>query len=48
LAAFCVHGTVDYFLPFTPTYGLFWFLVGSTAGLARNRESAPATAVTPP
>lgn len=33
LLAFAVHGVVDYFLPFTPTYGLFWL----TAGLLTAR-----------
>lgn len=33
LAAFFVHGLVDYFLIFTPTYGLYWLLVGLTAGV---------------
>jgi hypothetical protein len=28
LMAFMLHGSVDYFLEFTPTYGLFWLLVG--------------------
>lgn len=35
LGAFFVHGLVDYFLPFTPTCGLFWLLAGATAGLAQ-------------
>jgi O-antigen ligase len=29
LAAFLLHGVVDYFLEFTPTYGLFWLIVGA-------------------
>ncbi|MBI5563945.1 MAG: O-antigen ligase family protein [Chloroflexi bacterium] len=36
LLAFAVHGLVDYFLPFTPTYGLFWL----TAGLLTARGGA--------
>ena len=36
LAAFFVHGTVDYFLSFTPTSGLFWLLTGILVGLARS------------
>jgi hypothetical protein len=28
IGCFVVHGVVDYFLPFTPTYGLFWLLAG--------------------
>jgi hypothetical protein len=38
LAAFFLHGSVDYFFEFTPTYGLFWLLAGSTAGLAAAAE----------
>lgn len=30
--AFAVHGAVDYFLPFTPTYGLFWLAAGLLTG----------------
>jgi hypothetical protein len=33
LAAFLVHGLVDYFLPFTPTYAQFWLVAGMAAGL---------------
>jgi hypothetical protein len=36
LAAFFVHGAVDTFLAFTPTYGLFWLLAGLLGGLARG------------
>jgi hypothetical protein len=32
-SAFFVHGAVDYFLPFTPTSGLFWILAGATVGV---------------
>ena len=28
LSAFFLHGLVDYFHAFTPTYGLFWLLMG--------------------
>ncbi|HXX70215.1 MAG TPA: hypothetical protein VEK07_23750 [Polyangiaceae bacterium] len=31
-AAFFIHGTLDYFLEFTPLFGLFWLLLGLTAG----------------
>jgi O-antigen ligase len=31
LLAFAAHGLVDHFLEFTPTYGLFWLLVGAGA-----------------
>jgi hypothetical protein len=47
LAAYCIHGLVDYFLPFTPTYGLFWLLAGMAVGLERNADrSNPASAAT--
>jgi hypothetical protein len=35
LAAYLVHGTLDYFLEFTPTYGLLWLLAGALVGLER-------------
>lgn len=31
LGAYFAHGALDYFLEFTPTYGLFWVLVGCAA-----------------
>ena len=31
LFAFCAHGLLDYFFEFTPTYGLFWLLLGLVA-----------------
>jgi hypothetical protein len=34
LAAYLVHGFFDYFLEFTPTYGLLWLLAGIVTGLA--------------
>ena len=42
LAAFAVHGTLDYFLEFTPTYALLWLLAGMLAAAAPralSRES---------
>ena len=36
LAAYCIHGLVDYFLTFTPTYGLFWMLAGMAVGLRQK------------
>ncbi len=36
LAAFFVHGLVDYFMSFTPTSGLFWLLTGTLVGLASS------------
>ena len=33
LLAFFAHGTVDYFMEFTPTYGLFWLIAGTLVGL---------------
>jgi hypothetical protein len=35
LAAYAVHGTLDYFFEFTPTYGLVWLLAGMTVALDR-------------
>ncbi len=37
LLAFAVHGVVDYFLPFTPTYGLFWLAAGLLTARAWSR-----------
>ncbi len=37
LLAFAVHGGVDYFLPFTPTYGLFWLAAGLLTARAWSR-----------
>ena len=37
LLAFAVHGVVDYFLPFTPTYGLFWLTAGLLTARAWSR-----------
>jgi hypothetical protein len=36
LLAFLVHGALDVFLAFTPTYLLFWVCVGLVAGLAQH------------
>jgi hypothetical protein len=41
LAAYLVHGFFDYFLEFTPTYGLLWLLAGIVTGLAA-RDTAKA------
>jgi hypothetical protein len=35
LAAYLVHGTLDYFLEFTPTYALLWLLAGALVALER-------------
>jgi hypothetical protein len=45
-AAFFVHGGIDYFLEFTPLFGLFWLLLGLTSaslhGLTREaRRDSP-------
>jgi len=37
LLAFAVHGVEDYFLPFTPTYGLFWLTAGLLTARAWSR-----------
>jgi len=39
LAAYCLHGMVDYFQAFTPTYGQFWILAGTVLGLARGDDT---------
>ena len=33
--AYLVHGTLDYFLEFTPTYALLWLLAGALVALER-------------
>ena len=33
LVMFFVHGVLDYFMEFTPTYGLFWLIAGTLIGL---------------
>jgi hypothetical protein len=43
VGTFFVHGVLDYFLEFTPSYGLFWLLL-ALAG----REAHPATTTTTP
>jgi hypothetical protein len=40
-ATFFVHGVADYFLEFTPTFGLFWMLLGLTAARDRAEYRAP-------
>ncbi len=37
IVAFATHGLVDYFLEFTPTYLLFWLVLGLSAGLWHHR-----------
>ncbi len=47
LAAYLVHGTLDYFMEFTPTYSLLWLLAGTLVGLERiasERKRAVASA----
>ena len=41
LAAYLVHGFVDYFLEFTPTYALLWLLGGMVTALGGD-EGLPA------
>ncbi len=38
LAAFLIHGLVDYFFEFTSTYGLFWVVAGLAVVLASPRR----------
>jgi hypothetical protein len=40
LAAYLAHGVLDYFLEFTPTYGLMWLLAGMLIGLGREEDAA--------
>jgi len=42
LVGFVIHGVVDYFLKFTPTYLLFWVLVGSLCARAARQGEADA------
>jgi hypothetical protein len=39
LLTFFAHGLLDYFFEFTPTYGLFWLLVGLTQAKGTTVES---------
>lgn len=47
LGTFFVHGLLDYFLPFTPAYGLYWTLLaistGPSSGAVVHRGSADST-----
>ena len=43
LAAYLVHGTLDYFLEFTPTYALMWLLAGLLVALERIAAREQAT-----
>ena len=40
LATYLLHGVLDYFLEFTPTYALFWLLAGMMVAIDRSPESA--------
>ncbi len=40
LATYLMHGLLDYFLEFTPTYALFWLLAGMMVAMERSPESA--------
>lgn len=42
LVAYLAHGMLDVFLAFTPTYALFWALLGVVAGVAPARRTADA------
>jgi hypothetical protein len=37
IALYFLHGIVDYFLEFSPTYAFFWLALGMAAGLARSK-----------
>jgi O-antigen ligase len=40
LATYLLHGLLDYFLEFTPTYALFWLLAGMMVAMDQAPESA--------
>ena len=40
---YAVHGTLDYFLEFTPTYALLWLLAGMLAAAAPTARSRAST-----
>jgi hypothetical protein len=40
LVAYLLHGVLDYFLEFTPTYALFWLLAGMIVAMQRDPEAA--------
>jgi O-antigen ligase len=40
LATYLVHGLLDTFLEFTPTYALFWLLAGMLVAMDRSPETA--------
>jgi hypothetical protein len=40
LATYFLHGLLDYFLEFTPTYALFWLLAGMMVAMDRSPETA--------
>jgi hypothetical protein len=40
LATYLLHGLLDYFLEFTPTYALFWLLAGMLVAMERGPEIA--------
>jgi hypothetical protein len=47
-ALFFVHGALDYFLEFTPLYGLFWLLLGLTSAAPQERALPVPSAGGPP
>jgi O-antigen ligase len=40
LGTFLLHGVLDYFLEFTPTYALWWLLAGMIVAIDRSRETS--------
>jgi hypothetical protein len=40
LATYLMHGLLDYFQEFTPTYALFWLLAGMMVAMERSPETA--------
>ena len=48
LLTYFAHGLLDYFFEFTPTYGLFWLLMGIVAGLSAKSSEAKEAAFAHP
>jgi hypothetical protein len=46
LLAFFLHGMVDYFMEFTPTYGLFWLIAGLLVGLLTGTRDVEVSGTT--
>jgi O-antigen ligase len=45
LSAFTLHGLVDYFLKFTPTFLLFWLLLGTLCAVGGDNRGTHANRI---